>query len=264
MTARSPSAFMLSATFHGAVIAAIVAWTYATSQRATERPPIFQVVAGAGNNFSATEAPALGKSNGSTTERSMADAIKQKLRAAENRAKKAVAKERAEEEKALAQQLAAEKTAALKSSTKSPEPAVTPTKSPAGGESSKKNFTPIDSKGIAKGVVGGSVNNTTGGAGGRDLVANNGEALDRYYAMLKEKLTQAVGKQAGLSDTLEVQVEFRINANGSLSGVRILKRSGSAEFDQNVLAAFRQVTDMPPIPGGKPETRVMVFRTRDT
>ena len=64
MTARSPSAYLSSATLHAAAVVLVVAAAWVTNQQI--RPPvkIFDLVAGEGDNWAATEAPALGTPDG--------------------------------------------------------------------------------------------------------------------------------------------------------------------------------------------------------
>ena len=65
MTARSPNAFMLSATLHGAVAATVLLGAWAAQKAVSDRSPVFELVAGGGDNFNALNAPALGDPSGS-------------------------------------------------------------------------------------------------------------------------------------------------------------------------------------------------------
>ena len=64
MTATSPSAFLLSATLHGVVVALALLFAYATSSGEKPTPKVLELVAGEGDNYMATEAPALGVPGG--------------------------------------------------------------------------------------------------------------------------------------------------------------------------------------------------------
>ena len=64
MTARSPSAFLLSAMLHGLFAAALLYTAYALKDEVIDKGKIFELVAGEGDNFAATEAPALGTPGG--------------------------------------------------------------------------------------------------------------------------------------------------------------------------------------------------------
>src|SRR5258708_4830872 len=64
MTARSPSAFALSTLLHAGVAAVVLLGIFYSQSHAPARPVIFELVAGDGNNYMATEALALGSPNG--------------------------------------------------------------------------------------------------------------------------------------------------------------------------------------------------------
>ena len=64
MTARSPSAFMLSATLHAFFAAAMLYTAYALKDEVIDKGKVFELVAGEGDNYAATEAPALGAPGG--------------------------------------------------------------------------------------------------------------------------------------------------------------------------------------------------------
>jgi len=64
MTARSPSAFMLSATLHAFFAAAMLYTAYALKDEVIDKGKVFELVAGEGDNYAATEAPALGTPGG--------------------------------------------------------------------------------------------------------------------------------------------------------------------------------------------------------
>ena len=276
--------FMLSATFHGLIVALLLLWSYAASLNV--RPPtrILELVRGEGNNYMATEAPALGTPGGvkvnipkppapkpetpvqaaeptpvkpepspvkaapapvapptkaTTTKaaptkapRTMAQEIRRQLANADVRAKRAVAQERAEDQKRAA--------AAAK-------------------------VQHIDAAGIRKGVEGGSTANTEGGAGGKALTATEGAAMERYESALLAALRRALEeeKPAGLSESLMTRVEFRLNADGSITNVRITKGSGAKEFDDAVRAAFRRVGSIGPRPDKKSEDLELDFRAKE-
>ena len=116
----------------------------------------------------------------------------------------------------------------------------------------------IDGEGIAKGVVGGSVNNKVGGAGGKALRNDSDDVLGMYFSLFKQKLRVAFEPPPGLSDSLTVSVEVQSNADGTLGSPRVVKSSGSREFDQAVLEAVRRVR-MPPRPDKKSESITFPF-----
>jgi TonB family protein len=86
--------------------------------------------------------------------------------------------------------------------------------------------------------------------------------MEKYFAMLRERLLKALDKPPGLSDTLVAEAEVRLNADGSIAGVKIISPSGSAEFDRAVLEAFGRVR-MPARPDGKSSVHSLKFQTKD-
>ena len=64
MNARSPNAFFLSAALHAAVLAIcfLIAYTFRQETKLPEK--IFELVAGEGDNFGATRAPAINRRMG--------------------------------------------------------------------------------------------------------------------------------------------------------------------------------------------------------
>ncbi len=64
MTARSPIAFLLSATIHGLFAAAMFYTAYALKDEIIDKAKVFELVAGEGDNYEQTEAPALGTPGG--------------------------------------------------------------------------------------------------------------------------------------------------------------------------------------------------------
>ncbi|MSU24463.1 MAG: TonB family protein [Opitutus sp.] len=290
MTDRTPAAFMISLTLHGAVVAILLFFTYAMNRPVRETPKIFELVAGAGDNYGATVAPALGTPGGvkinvpappapkpeapavktepapakpeaipvappppkavapkTPTPRTPAQEIRRLVANADLKAKREVAKERAEDEKRAA--LAAKKMTEDVNKTAKVNPSTAPPKS-----------SRIDAEGIAKGVLGGSTENKVGGANGKALTRAEGDLMDAYFSLLKRKLQDALERPAGLSDSLVATVQFTLGADGTVSRVRIAKKSGSVEFDRAVLEAFARVHSIGPRPDGKSEQLELDFR----
>jgi colicin import membrane protein len=129
-------------------------------------------------------------------------------------------------------------------------------------KSSPTKVVKIDAEGIAKGVVGGSTANKKGGAGGKSLKTDNDDILAGYYALFKQRMRTEFEPPPGLSDSLKAEVEVRSNSDGSLSGGRITKSSGSAEFDRAVIDALRRMR-MPERPDHKSELILFTFTMRE-
>ncbi|MBX3749195.1 MAG: TonB family protein [Opitutaceae bacterium] len=282
---------MLSLTLHGAIVALVLFFTFAMHTQVKEQPKIFELVAGEGDNYMATEAPALGtpgiklnvptppapvvkpapepepappepvierapekpapKAAVKPVETKTPNYTKDVLRIASKREKRLVEADRKKREAEAKRISKAEFDKLNKSKTQ-----------PKGGAVNPK-VARIDAEGIAKGVVGGSVNNKTGGAGGKALSRAEQSALDSYIALLLQRLRAAHEKPSGLSDLLEAEVEFRIAADGTLSGVKIVRSSGSSEFDRSVLEAFARVRSIGPTPNNKSDVWVVTFKMKE-
>ncbi len=115
----------------------------------------------------------------------------------------------------------------------------------------------IDANSIKRGVTGGAGAQAEG-AGGRALSAAQAAEMDRYFAMLKQRLRDAHVLPPGVSDLLSAEVVYTVAANGVISGVRIERSSGNSEFDRSVLEAFARV-NMPPRPDKLTTERVIRF-----
>jgi colicin import membrane protein len=63
-----------------------------------------------------------------------------------------------------------------------------------------------------------------------------------------------------VTDLLVAKVSFHLGADGSISQVRIVKSSGSTEYDDSVIDAFQRVRSIGAVPGGKAGTYVFNFK----
>ena len=300
MSDRMPAAFVTSVLLHGLVVAVLLLAAYSKSFESKPATKIFELVAGEGDNFAATEAPALGSPGGiklsvptppiprpepvapeatkpepvpekpiptppvpkppipvappvpkqepvkSPTEpkpttsktKTMAEQMRWEAIRSESKIKTQIARDKAAEKKRLEQEAKVAKAAAASAPR-------------------------VDVEGIVKGVQGGSTANKVGGAGGKALVRSDApEMMDAYFGMLRDRLLKALDKPPGLSDTLVAEAEFRIGADGSIRGAKIISPSGSAEFDRAVLEAYSRVR-MPARPDGKSSVQTARFRTKD-
>lgn len=286
---------MLSLTLHGAIVAIVLFFTYAVHTQVKEQPKIFELVAGEGDNYMATEAPALGTPGvklNVPTQPTPAPVIKSEPqpepepappepvieRAPEKPAPKAEVKPveaktpnytkdvmriASKREKRLVEADRKKREAEAKRISKAEFDKQNKSKTQPKSGARSTSVQRIDAEGIAKGVVGGSVNNKTGGAGGKALSRAEQSALDSYIALLLQRLRAAHEKPAGLSDLLEAEVEFRIAADGTLSGVKIVRSSGSSEFDRSVLEAFARVRSIGPTPNSKSDVWVVTFKMKE-
>jgi len=309
-----PAAFVTSVVLHSLVVAVLLLAAYSKSFESKPATKVFELVAGEGDNFAATEAPALGSPGGikltvppppapqpesvkpepaspevtkpepvpekpipppplptppvpapivpkppipvappvpkqepvkSPTEpkpttsktKTMAEQMRWEAIRSESKIKTQIARDKAAEKKRLEQEAKVAKAAAASAPR-------------------------VDVEGIVKGVQGGSTANKEGGAGGKALVRSDGPVMEAYFGMLRDRLLKALDKPPGLSDTLVAEAEFRIGADGSIRGAKIISPSGSVEFDRAVLEAYSRVR-MPARPDGKSTVQTARFRTKD-
>ena len=304
-----PAAFVTSVVLHSLVVAVLLLAAYSKSFESKPATKVFELVAGEGDNFAATEAPALGSPGGiklsvpsppvprpepvapevtkpepvpekpvptppvptppiptppvpkppipvappvpkqepvkSPTEpkpttsktKTMAEQMRWEAIRSESKIKTQIARDKAAEKKRLEQEAKVAKAAAASAPR-------------------------VDVEGIVKGVQGGSTANKVGGAGGKALVRSDAPEMDVYFAELRDRLLKALDKPPGLSDTLVAEAEFRIGADGSIRGAKIISPSGSAEFDRAVLEAYSRVR-MRARPDGKSTVQTARFRTKD-
>jgi len=314
MSDRMPAAFVTSVVLHSLVVAVLLLAAYSKSFESKPATKVFELVAGEGDNFAATEAPALGSPGGikltvppppapqpesvkpepaspevtkpepvpekpiptppvptppvpapivpkppipvappvpkqepvkSPTEpkpttsktKTMAEQMRWEAIRSESKIKTQIARDKAAEKKRLEQEAKVAKAAAASAPR-------------------------VDVEGIVKGVQGGSTANKEGGAGGKALVRSDGPVMEAYFGMLRDRLLKALDKPPGLSDTLVAEAEFRISADGSIRGAKIISPSGSVEFDRAVLEAYSRVR-MPARPDGKSTVQTARFRTKD-
>jgi colicin import membrane protein len=300
MSDRYPGALLVSLTLHGAVVGLMLLFAYAANQSRPETTQVFELVAGPGDNYPATEAPALGEPGAlkldlpkpapeqpkpqeapkpepvaaapippPVADKPVPKAPEEKpmpklpdAKSLEKRIAKAETKTKAKLEKE--HEADAKKAAKItkeqfdKENTKKVASARPSTSTP-------PKVAQIDAQGIRKGVEGGSPNNKTGGANGKALVRPDGPVMDAYWALLKDRLLKALDKPPGLADSLVTEIQVRINPNGSLTGAKITKSSGSAEFDAAAMAAVSSVsaTGLPPHPEKKSELLTLPFRMKE-
>lgn len=267
---RFSHAIVVSALLHGAAIALIIGIAYLASLRTGKPLEFFELVAGEGDNLSATEAPALGAPDGNpavTTQPTpaptttviapaapvekatpdLSKALKTSVTKAENKVAAQAAKEKAAAEKAAKEEAARQAALQSKMSKEDFDKLQKGKTTPA--PANQKANVPKVGVGLPGGVAGGSPNNTKGGAGGTALTAGQQSLVAAYTAMLRDKLNKNLVDQSppGLSDTLVTTVSMKMLPSGMLSGATIVKRSGNAEFDKAVLDAIR-LTRMPEAP----------------
>ncbi|MBC8009448.1 MAG: TonB C-terminal domain-containing protein [Burkholderiales bacterium] len=84
-------------------------------------------------------------------------------------------------------------------------------------------------------------------------------AMAGYFADLVGRLRDEHELPKGVDSLWKTEVQFTLAANGAVSDVRILRASGSKEFDQSVIEAFGRLK-MTARPDGKTDVRRLTFR----
>jgi colicin import membrane protein len=273
MSAQSPGAYGISMLIHGLAAGLVVFFSYASSHVTDDTPKVFELVAGEGDNYGATEAPALGSPGGVTvptppvetapapvqpepmtalpspiqsapekpthTTQKPIDLVKELNRVQARREKRLEAQYQKHQEAERKRELEEARKAAARG-------------------------TRIDAEGIREGVIGGSKNNKTGGAGGKALTREQMSELDAYFELLKMRIRESYTPPEDITDnSLSAQIEFMVAADGSLSGFRIVRSSGNHAVDQSMIEACEHTSPIGPRPDGQSERERMTFRVRD-
>ncbi|MDP3070303.1 MAG: cell envelope integrity protein TolA [Opitutaceae bacterium] len=259
-----------------------------------DEPPqkILQLVAGEGDNYMATEAPALGVTGGVTVPATKAvepkpapppepapptpapptpsptpptkatvseeipnfsKQITRRLIVAESKAKLELKREAAAKKKREDEERKRISKEEFDQKNKAKS-------APAPAKNTPTKVAKIDAEGIAKGVVGGSPNNKVGGAGGKALTASEGDEAERYGAALLQRLKDALDRIPGLNDGLRAEAEFTIETDGRLTRARITRSSRNDAFDKAVLDSIAAVR-MGPRPKGVGTVQTVPFST---
>jgi TonB family protein len=278
-TPQSPRAFFLSALLHAIAVLLLMLFAWWTNQRIKEPEQIFELVAGEGQDYMAKEAPTTTVS--APTIKAVIPEPKPvvvtppptpKIERAPDPVPKETpppqpkketppppktvekAKPTPVPEKAPEQpKMTFDKFTKEHGAPKTPQPKAPPPITP------KK----IDADKIAGRVASDSTNAVTKGAGGTALTRD--ELADQwalYQSMLIQRIRRSM-QEAGFLDLRSVRVEFRISAEGEISGGRIVSGSGSSDFDEGVLRAIRSLGRVPPPPSGRAETLRPLINLRE-
>ncbi|HEX3730561.1 MAG TPA: hypothetical protein VHV47_12195, partial [Opitutaceae bacterium] len=195
MTAQSSSAYVSSAFLHAAVIVLLLLFGYYLGQNEAPPAKIFELVQGAGDNYAATAAAALGSPDAPEVKMPAAPIPAPAPPAPEPVAAEAAAAPAPVPAKAPPKPVA--KTApnflrTVERTVKRAETRVENRIKKKQADVAKRQMTLADfqkehpdkaatGRGIATGVAGGSIANTRGGAGGKALTREQGSEMDAYY-----------------------------------------------------------------------------------
>lgn len=299
---RFGGALSASAGFHVFFAGLLLFLTYVALPREEEVPTIFELVAGEGDDFAATDAPA-GDEAGAAEFGEIAlpkltpvpqwtppappppapppvqpvppqatitapptpnfsRQIKTTIRQEQRKVERELKQQREAEARAAKEAELANKRVSYEDFAKANAGKTNPSQRVAATKVADDRPGPrLDPGAIKKGVAG-AVGEGTKGAGGTALSAAERDRMKAYFAMLIQRLREAHEKPAGISDLLSADVSFTVTAAGTISGVRIERSSGNAEFDRSVREAFARVR-MPARPDGKSDVQELTFRIRE-
>jgi len=271
MSAQSPGAYSLSFLLHGGAAGLVLLFTYVNFRNQDDTPKTFELVAGPGYNYGATEAPALGNTTAPIKQPqplppdptppappqaspiqaapeapakptakpkappNPADLVKNMERAEERR--KANLERKYQREKAAeAKRLAAANAAKLKH---------------------------IDAEGIAAGVTGGATANKTGGASGKALTREEQNIMDSYFAGVLQSIRDAHVQSTDVAENYSARVQIFVAADGAITAPHIVSSSGNAAFDQSVIEACLHAQPVGPRPDGRGDAVVFTFKQHE-
>ena len=256
-TAQTPRAAGISMLMHAGLIGLLVLLAWWSKRHEEDQPDIFEMVAGPGDNYAATQAPT-------------ADPVE-----TETTVDISIPQPPPPQPRPTPIQPAPEPTVIEKA----PEPApVPPKEEPKPKPVSYRDFVrdreqpvtrqptapqpikvrEIDTSRIANAVV--SVESV--GASGTALSRIEADEMQAYASMIIERIRRSV-REAGINDIREVGVEFSVSAGGKISNARITRSSGSQRFDDAVLAAFRAIPILVAPPTGQAEVFRATIRMRE-
>jgi len=267
MRSNAPEALLISAILHAAVVGLVLFFSYAASRVVQENPKVFELVAGGGDNYAATAAPALGSQGGVKVpaQRPQPKPPAPKPQPAPIQAAPEAVPAKAPKPVDLVAQLKrveAQRERRLEARYRKEEEAERKRQEELQREHAAK-VAHIDAEGIKEGVLGGSTENKTGGAGGRALTREEGSELEAYFALLKARIKENHVPPEGVSSSLEARVACFVAADGSLSHVRILRSSGNADFDRSVVDACEHARPIGARPDGQGDTVEMTFKMHE-
>ena len=268
MRASSPGAFVLSAAFHAAVIGAIVVFSLWV-RRATEINPWVADLVNPediewGDHFEMPGAPSKNPGVKDTGVKF-------------NRPRVKKVKIPTAQEIAAAEAKAAAQAAKQTKSTPTTTTASTRNKTTSYADFQKKNTKQlaanqkvrsagggkpapgIDAKGIVDDLMESAAGprGDGGGTGGTKVMI---AALDAYFSRLVSAVRAAWEMPDSVTDMLGAKVSFHLGADGSITAVKIVKSSGSTDYDDSVIDAFHRVRSIGAVPGGKSGTYVFNFK----
>ncbi len=270
MRASSPGAFVLSAVFHAAVIGAVIAFSLWVKKATEINPQMFDLVnpedIEIGDHF---EMPGAVSKNPGVKDtlvkfkKSKVKAVKIPTAAEIAAAEAKEAAQRAKDTKSTPTTTTAStrnKTTSYADFQKQNSKQLASNQKTRGG--ARTAAPGIDAKGIVDDLMQSAAGprGDGGGTGGTKVMI---AALDAYFNRLITAVKAAHEMPDSVTDLLVARVSFYLAADGSISAVKIVKSSGSTEYDDSVIDAFHKVRSIGAVPGAKSGTYVINFRMEE-
>lgn len=267
---RMGGSFVLSATLHGGAVALLVLAAWALREEAAREQRFILVPASAGGGSANSAAvPGEGRVDVATATPDFRTEMVRRQRAEERRAEREIARMREQRRIEEDRQEAATPTVTEQTHVGRATDTADTRRTTSYSEFRERNPLPGSRTAAGpqvSGVPGAhiSIGPGTGqpGAGLMSKTSAEAGAMDRYFSELITRLRASHEKPDGLSDLLNAEVEFTVTAGGTVSGVRIVRSSGNADFDRSVLEAFGRVR-MSARPDGKTDARQLTFWIRE-
>jgi colicin import membrane protein len=266
-TPQSPRALILSTLLHALVVIGVLLFAWWSKRQVDQTPQIFELVAGPGEDYQATEAPAAVP----------APAIKLDLppppvvTPAPQPTPKVVEPTPPPKKETPPPTPKKETPPPTPKIEKAPPvPKVEKAPEPAPKKMTLEDFrkahgapktpqakapAPVTPKKIDVAGVAGAVSSTSSSSAGASGTATktDDDLMGRYYALIRQRIRNAL-IAAGVTDNRSAQVRFQISGQGVISSPVIVGASGSSEFDAAVLQAFRTIAPLGPPPVGGAQT----------
>ncbi len=258
-----PRAAGLSFLLHLAVIALLIfaAWW---SRRTHDDPPMpFELVAGPGNDYAATEAPPPAPAVEQTVQLNLPKPLPKvepprpqptqpppqpKPQVVKQEAPPPKVVKKAPEKPPVKVEPAPEKVSFQDFVAEHGAPKAQPVRQQAPA--------PIKTKSIDVSRVT-EFTRVTAGAGGTAMTRQEVD-LTRAYVQMIINLVRESLERAGITELREASVEFTVTVSGAIENPQIIQSSGSGSFDRAVLAAFRSIRGL----GTPPTKRAERFRAK--
>jgi colicin import membrane protein len=272
-TVPMPRSIGLSVLLHLAILVALLVAAWWSQQIDDDTPVIFELVAGEGDNYAATEAPTTTESLPTIT-LTLPEPLPEPVRIQPT---PTPPRPQPTPPKPVPVPKAVEKTPTPIKVKPVPEakPVVAEPvpKTVSFAEFAKQNGTPtptvvkapapIRAPKINVGKVTSAAESSVKvGAGGTAMTASEVNLSAAYKALIVQRIRQAL-EAAGINDVREADVEFYVNLEGAISNAQIIKSSGSSKFDQAVISAFRSIRPLGRPPTGRAETLTTTIRLRE-